>query len=128
METAMTPPPPNGRPEPPPGRAVTEIEVKVTTQGDGVTITVSPWEAKVEPDTAIQWKIDGADTILIEPKNPGKWPFPGKPRPGNPTLPAKAGKVDKNAKHDDRFPYSIVLIAGDLRVDIDPDIVIFDPS
>lgn len=123
----MTPPPPNARPDTPRGRTVTQIEVTVDRQGDAVTITVDPWEANVAPDTSIEWVVSGADSILIEPKNPGRWPFPGRPKPGNPNLPAKAGKVDKDAKDKDRYPYNIILIAGDLRIDIDPDIVIFDP-
>lgn len=123
----MTPSPPNDRPDSNSRRPVTEIKVTLSTRNDAVTVTVDPWEAPVKPGTSIEWTVDGADAIRIEPKDPGKWPFPGPPAPGNPGLPAKAGKVIQGLPNGKKYPYSILLTAGGRTIDIDPEVVIFDP-
>jgi hypothetical protein len=108
-------------------KPVTKIEVAITWQGDDMSLTVRPCNAYVQRGTDIEWTVQGADEIRIEPKNSGDWPFPGKPPAGRPGTPVAAGKVGQDAPYGKHYSYSIILSHDGRKIDIDPDIIIFDP-
>jgi hypothetical protein len=110
-------------------KPVTKIEVAITWQGDDMSLTVRPCKAYVERDTDIEWTVQGADDITIEPKNSGDWPFQNKTPPaGRPGTPVAAGTVAKNAPFKKHYSYRIILTHDGRKIDIDPDIIIFDPK
>jgi hypothetical protein len=107
---------------------VTKIEVTL----NDMSLTVSPWTAYVERNTDIEWTVQGADDITIEPKDSSHWPFPvpvpGKPPAGRPGTPFAAGKVAQSAPLREHYSYNIILSHDGRKIKIDPDIIIFDPK
>ena len=138
--------------EAPPSDTV-EVEVQCIGNGNLGRVTIDPWYTELDMPTdqrqnnsEIMWVITGespgADSIQIQPKDVGEWPFPdiqhrGRGRgPGqaarsgkmfNQVL-ARGGRVNPRAvQRGDRFSYNIIVFCYDAEGDstytysIDPD-------
>lgn len=103
------------------------VTVNAQCQGAGVTVSITPWEARITPNDSVTWTLTGdADAISITPINRGgnPWPFRGNPS-GNRANPARSGPPNnRNARG--AFPYQISLTCGARTVIIDPEVYIED--
>jgi hypothetical protein len=145
--TACAPPdedgPPAGRPDTVPAETQTQndqdwqptstVEVEITDcAGDSVSIRVSPWVANVRQGDPLTWSTsaEGADSVAIQAKDPGQWPFEWEGQRQRMARPPGEEIAAGNATRGEvgrTYRYHIVVYCGGRILDIDPDIVVRNP-
>jgi hypothetical protein len=114
-------------PLPKPSRPRERVDVQVDLVGNEVKLCVDPWVVDVENGKPLEWVLRSNDpnaTLRVQPKDAGKWPFPGPP-PGTPVPPGApfpAGRVQGAVGTS--WEYSILVRIDGRDVDIDPEIFI----
>jgi hypothetical protein len=124
--------PPRAGLAPPP--AVEEISIQVSgCATDNIAIVVHPWTAYVERGRPLRWTTPATvDSVVIQATRPGQWPFewaqPGQPqrRAARGGAAIQAGAMRPGAAAGS-YSYRFLLYCDGRVIDIDPDIVIFDP-
>lgn len=104
------------------------VSVRVTCQGNGVDVSVDPWQQRLAVNDELDWQLtDNSDdaTIAVSPKR-GNWPFAGSgPQAGRKgsagNVPARAGG---RARDRGTHAYNITLECGGRTIVIDPEIII----
>jgi hypothetical protein len=104
-----------------------KVEVHVDATGDTLRINVEPWVVDVENGKPLHWVLHSTDpgaTMRIEPKDAGRWPFPGPAptRPVPPGTPFAAGRVQGSLGSS--WAYSIIVRTDGRDLEIDPEIFI----
>lgn len=110
-------------------RAPVDVTVSATCTGNAVTVSISPWEARITRDDSVTWSLGGAaDSVDIQPLNRGgrAWPFqrnnPGRARRSQR---ASSGRTRGNVQAG-TYAYQIILYCGGRRIVIDPEVIIED--
>ena len=130
-----------------------KVEVECIGNGHLGRVMIDPWYAELDMPTEgdpnnpeIMWVITGespgVESILIQPKEEGEWPFTGTQHPGRGRGPAQAARSGKmlahvpargrrgepaNVRAGDRWSYNILVTCNDPQGDstyvyvIDPD-------
>lgn len=112
-------------PRPP---AVHTVTVGVSCTGTRVQVWVDPWTVNLPRGDEVEWVLDpnaGSQTLRIQPKHGGGWPFAGSPPAGGKGNPARTGQAQQAGRHQ----YDIVLScerqgASPIPVILDPEIII----
>ena len=107
--------------------------VTVTAQcvNGEVRHSINPWRLEIDQGDEVEWNIpEGAqvDSIAIDPKESGRWPFSANQRKGHRGQPARSGDMRPN-QAGQTYQYNVEVWCTDNRGDalhevIDPDIII----
>jgi hypothetical protein len=95
--------------------------------GNAPSLAVYPWSAGVSQRIPrLEWRMQGAESFSIVPKDPNNWPFPP-PAPQNGTPQTPVGiTIPPGLNTGAVYQYRILLRCGARVYDIDPDIIITD--
>lgn len=123
---------------------VSQITIEVSgCETDSIAIVVRPWTAHVQRGRPLSWTTPaGVDSVVIEALQADRWPFawerpghrPEQPEHHRPAprrsarggMPIQAGNVPAHAALG-TYSYRFLLYCGARVIDIDPEIIIFDP-